>query len=921
MANRFHKLKNNESDFPLIGNVDVYKYDNDFDYSRYNAPQMDLQICTVPWDVGEAHVGQRTISGIGNVVWFGSKEKRDAWFDAIPDDQCYRFTTKFKELHREQVIDVEIPYDIAAKFNYLVVHYNLFANDESPVKWEKEDGLRDWFWFIREVEFIAPNTTRLHLLDDAFQTWMYDVNISGMMLERGHAPMFKIRAGDFLQNPVENNEHLLTEDVNFGDATQVKHIDALALNSGDMWACIATTANPQTDWGSKAANNWHTPASPSYTQNGVPSVFVFACEVNQLNTLLANINSTTPQFKQTVQGVFFAAKNLVSTNQQFSFCNVTCYTLSSNRTTLDLCELDKSLFGYDSRYSDIAKLYTSPYAHIEVTDENGNVDVIKIEDTTGSLDVSVALSLAFPYVSIDTHLLGAGGNATASVTYRNINAHTFNISGQWYETLKSWKIPTFAVVLDAATEYDYSTHFDRAQRVIDYTTIFNNTSADASTTKENSDAIAATSKTNSDAIASTNKTNADNVATNNKTNSDAVANANKENADTMAQAAKDNADASADTLVSNTAIQVAANSTINSRSNQSASSDSWLVNQYSIAMQRWEAGYTYDTTNNDVNAEYASAAIGAAGGALGGAVSGATSGAALGPVGAIAGAVGGLIGGAIGSAANVAQTAVAANLKWEQANATVGLSENRVSETSTNNTDRTNNQNSANSDNTETANNASTGASANSAATTKNNATRTKDATNTAASNTQSTELSNNERTYNTETGNNERTYNTEISNNERTYNTAIANNQRSYDTAIENAERTRMQAQKAIENDIAQAALRSPFIFGSFSDGDAATTKPIALFANIVTQSKSAIASAGDEMLRYGYRYDKQWEFDGNWNIGKYFTYWKLSDFWVYALNVPDMYMDKLRFFLFGGVTIWRRPEDIGTVSIYENF
>ena len=89
---------------------------------------------------------------------------------------------------------------------------------------------------------------------------------------------------------------------------------------------------------------------------------------------------------------------------------------------------------------------------------------------------------------------------------------------------------------------------------------------------------------------------------------------------------------------------------------------------------------------------------------------------------------------------------------------------------------------------------------------------------------------------------------------------------------------------------------------------------------ANVVTQALGAIARAGDEFLRYGYFYNRQWDFDGDWNIGRYFTYWKLSDFWVRGLNVPDMYVDKLRFFLYGGVTVWRRPEDIGNVSIYDN-
>ena len=194
MGGRFHRLTNNQSDFPHLDNVDTYKYDNDLDYGRFNCTQMELLICKVPWDVGEAHVGQRTISGIGNVVYFCDEGKRDAWFEAIPDDECIRLETRFKELHRDQTIDVPLPFDVAAKYNYLAVRYNLFANDDSPLMYETDDGVRKWFWFIREVEFVAPNTTRLHLIDDAWQTWIYKVDVAGMVLERGHAPMFATTA-------------------------------------------------------------------------------------------------------------------------------------------------------------------------------------------------------------------------------------------------------------------------------------------------------------------------------------------------------------------------------------------------------------------------------------------------------------------------------------------------------------------------------------------------------------------------------------------------------------------------------------------------------------------------------------------------------------------------------------------------------
>ena len=803
----FNYLKNNESDFPHIDNIDVYKFDNDFDYGRFDYTQMELQICSVPWDMGEAHVGNRTISGIGNVVYFGSKQKRDAWFAAIPDSECYRFETKFKELHRDNIIDVPIPYDMCAKHNYLVVRYAKMANENSPVQFEGEGGLREWFWFIREVEFVAPNTTRLHLLDDAFQTWIYDVNITGMILERGHAPMFEISTDEYLDNPIDNNTLLLTEDVNFGNANNVKHIDAVALNAGTMYACIATTANPTGTWGSKTGNDWVVPTSASYTNQGVPSVYVFALAVSNLQTFLTNITNDYPQFKQTIQGIFFASKDLITLAGSFTFASVTCYGVNATRKTFDFTKLSKSQFGYDSDYENIAKLYTSPYAHIEITDENGNVDIVKVEDTSGNIDVSAMLSIAYPYINIEAHLIGIGGNASKTVSFRNIYDNSLTVSGQWYETLRSWKVPSFAVVLDPAKEYDYSTHFDRAQRVVDYTTQYNDTS-------------------------------------------------------TMATASQSDRNASADLITDNALLTTTANTAITTVSNSSADRSLDNTRSYNFDVMDIDNSVISSTATSQIQATEEQAAVTAASGAATSAVSAVSS--AL--SGDIAGAVSSAVNGLIGGAATIASTNISIHL--QQAEAQIAQDSNiDHSEAATDKTEAdTSNQKTTASNITTAQNTLTTGQAANASATEKANALR-------------------------------------------------------DYTATMANASRDQSRAQSAITNDIAQAALRSPSMFGQFANGESATTKPIALFANIVTQSKSAIASAGDEMLRYGYMLDRQWKFDGNWNVGKYFTYWKLRDFWVTNLNVPDMYMDRLRFFLFGGVTVWRKPEDIGQRTIYENF
>lgn len=657
---------------------------------------------------------------------------------------------------------------------------------------------------IREVEFLAPNTTRLHLLDDAWQTWIYDVSISGMMLERGHAPMFAMKADTYLTNPVANNGYLLTEDVNFGEVNQVKHIDALALNAGNMYACIATSANPRGTWGSKANNSWQVPTNAYYLQGGVPSVYVFAVAASNLTTLLTNIASATPQFMQTVQGVFFASDDLITLGTSFTFNSVTCYSISATRKTLDLTTFSKTQFGYGTNYANLAKLYTSPYAHLEITDENGNLDVVKIEDTTGDINVSCLLSIAYPFINLEAHLSGVGGSASTSITFKNVTSRTFPVSGQWYETLRSWQIPTFAVVLAPNLEYDYSTHFDRAQRVVDYTT-------------------------------------------------------EKANADASADTMKANADANATNTVNNAALVTACN-TANSTAHQTLNTTQKTINNGLIDGNSDESNaQLLGSVNNQIDATLQSSTVSAVTQGISAAGSALTSGNPVGAAGAI-------ISGGAGIVNTMAQAGIATNLAYAEAENTADFTYGTASHAKSANTSQ------------------ATASNANIASVTANNNTCT---TGTAANDAA----------------------------------TIGANATRDQTTQKANATRTQNQAISAIDNDIKQAALNAPSMFGTFANGDSAATKPIALFAHVVTQSKGAIESAGDEFLRYGYMLDRYWTFNGNWNIGKYFTYWKLRDFWVTDLNVPDMYMDKLRFFLFGGVTVWKNPSDIGKKTIYENF
>ena len=796
----------NESDFPDIDTVQVYQYDNEYDYSKFDHAQMRLILCKVPWDMGEAHIGARTISGIGNVVYFDSARDRDEWFDNLDDEECFRFQTKYRALHRDNQIILPIPYDVAARFNYLAVYYEPMPNEENPIMYEVPGGIRGWFWFVREVEFLSPNSTRLHLLNDAWQTFIYDIEIPYMMLERGHAPMNETSVKKYLADPIANCAGLLADDVNYGEAPRIavsshEHV----INGGNlsnMFAVIVTNSTPSGSWGTKAGGNWKVPAQQAYGQ-GVPTSFAFALKATELSSFLSNVQTAVPQFAQTVQAVFFANANIIDITGSFTFCSHMCYTVSSSYTSVTVHDIEKSDFKYNAKYSEIAKLYTYPYAAIVLTDQDGTQTEIRIEDTHGTIQLDYCASLAFPFLKIRGEVSNVGKLGRKSISFHNASTRTMPIGGNWYDLLYEWQIPTFAVLQEASTHNDYATHFDRVQEAY--------------------------------------------AADNAKTSGDA-----------SADTAKDNADANADNVTDNAQVTMDGNDAAVAISNAGAVADTGFTNTL-VDGQCIVSNFIINrSTASTIAANQKQAAIGAVTSVASGAVGASASGH---PVGAAAS----LASGVIGAAGQVASMEVANGLEAADANNTEIQNSAMSTANQTTNSNKTTNQTDVQSDLTDNTNDVIEAHAANDSVTMKANATRT-----------QTTEKANNARTRDT-----------------------VAH---------------------AISNQLSQAALEPAQVFGSMTNGDGAITKPLALFSTIVTQDDYAIARAGDEFLRYGYFYNRQYEFDGNWCKMPRFTYWKVSDFWVRGLQVPDMYVDKIRFFLFGGVTVWKAPEDIGNYSIYEN-
>ena len=130
-----------------------------------------------------------------------------------------------------------------------------------------------------------------------------------------------------------------------------------------MRALVISTANPVADWGTKADGDWRVPAQDYFTQ-GVNAYCAFVMAASALPQFLINMNVQAPQFAQTIQAVCFVPDSMLTLQDYFEFCDITCNLVTADYVTSTVHDLSTADFNYPTRYAKIAKLNTYPYAYL-----------------------------------------------------------------------------------------------------------------------------------------------------------------------------------------------------------------------------------------------------------------------------------------------------------------------------------------------------------------------------------------------------------------------------------------------------------------------------------------------------------------------------------------------------------------------------
>lgn len=925
-----------DTSFPGVANINPYAIRNEFDYTRWNA-HTRLKLMSVRWD-----------AAYSDVVKFDDDYARDRWFDKAPGETLELDAPV--RLSPDGRVRVPLAYDVAAGYNYVMVDMPIATSEADLMQGESADGRRRWYLFVNSVRYLAPSTTELEVSVDVWTNYINDVSLGHAMVERGHIAVARSDVDAYLKDPLHNSSMLLADDVDYGGFTRVAHDTRIPIMDDEKWLCFAMTfdassagllgdarlpydvgrvrgyADSAERWGwqlnvnidrSGAYDSMRTPVSHDVTSSdGLPAYLtVLAIRGRDVtDALWADIKHKCPTFYNACQACFMVSGLMIEiSDRHVSIAGHAFYVATHHDRRIEYT-LSKENFGYQAKVADYAKLYTYPYARLEVTDNAGTSHEVRIEDT-GHKSIDVLTSLALPALNVRCRLNGVGGEAGSPYEWRSIDGSVRHMYGQpndWYDNVIDMGIPTYALYVDGETELMLNGgNTEMSYAVSRALTGYHNAVRTANTQHHNAldaDATAETNAINNNAqermnavaMADTIKANQN---SNDKNMRDTAANTASNiracNGYTVAAASACTAESTRNS-VNIADFKTMQNTHITESANLLTSFTTSDENQRTTSM----AAASHTSLVSQGGSAAAQSFVNGVGSALNGNLGGMLSGVANAFIGSGASAAAVSCNDAQAGAVINANSAIAKST--QDFNTTTTIEGNSFTRKSTNvmaavATYNTNAQNSAA---TSTANSNASMLTTNAgltATTLDYNAGRTHDASVNAAKGT--------EATGNASAG---RTRATMNSNAEHTAAAAVANAKETLGSSVD-----------AAYARLADARMARP----STVSADSGDVLPDAYHnrayeVRVRTEPESAIMMAASQFARYGYALNQAIDLSHvDLRCMDRFSYWKATDVWVSGTGDSNgVVTGVIRKAFEGGVTVWARPEEIGSGDVYDN-
>lgn len=880
---KFPHLEDSTS-FPRADTRVYGQYVNTYDYHIWT-PNTKIKLCNVKWR-DDGH----------DTVKFADDKTRDAWFDMLDGETVTLTSSMYIARADTDGVKIPVPYMTAQRYNYIVVDYTSEIL-QSPL--QHADCQTRYHYFVTQLTAEAPNTTTVVLRRDVWTDYINTTTITGLLLERGHAPLVETTPEKLLENPRENSVELLAPDVNYGGAAnRITDIKATGLTGGERYVCLAcafgtigleTMAHTRgadiaatdpvygADDGTVTSWTWDTAGidvsgcrtlgTPYASQRGrTPNNWtVFALRASDVTDKYINdLFAYYPHITAGIGACFVVTADMCArgAGAPVMVDGVAWMPVMDTERTLGDITLTPADFDMPPEVADVAKLYVSPYSVLEITDTWGKKATINIEDC-GRLSVRTLVSVAYPLVRQVAYLDGYGADGTTTIAVNNLTGET--VSGHLpnsdaLATLISYDIPTYALQrrnIDAYRGANYNTTVMQARKSA--IAAYENTAQAANTAQANTHRSNNTMRSNT---ARANTAQATNTARGNTLRTD-VKNLNNTAADDMLKYTQTQMD---DDLTSvNTKIL------------------SDAVEDQSVAQATFNAGVTQNALSN-VSSMVANVSGAIVGVAASGAATAATGGAAA-PF-------------AIGAMSTLATTGI--NVGLSGYNSALAIT-NQKTIFDASNTALFNKAELARTQNREVKSHAEFFAVQQ---TTRQQKLAT-DITNT--SNQASTDM-----TANSTTASN--------ANATATTDTGNANADSTRAQTIGNAKRSMLTTRDGTTNMYRDMYNQPPSPIGAYTgDSWADEMAQRAYTIKVRTQTKGALLQAGMYMLRYGIACNKIYNMP-NLIPCRHYTYWRAADVWLTNTHVDNGSLDAIRDRLTAGVTIWSNPDEIGDDYLTEN-
>ena len=365
-----------------------YDFGLDFNYALWTQGT-SVTLVNVPWN-----------NDYRDIVKFASRAALNSYINAKETSGI--LIENLSYVKPNMPIRIDVPFNRAYKYNYL--------RASNPVQPVDNDITKDYYYFILDARYVAPNTTEIIVQLDVWQTFGFDITFGNSYIERGHIGIANSKAFDNY-----GRDYLtIPEGIDIGNeyqviATRKNSVMRPKITGNDGYdILVVSTVDLNADAGDVTAPNLESATGSIFT--GIisgASFYLFSSGWEFLTYLTSmkekpwitqGIISVTliPKITRYIPGYSYSGN--ASGVEDYIFnppangIPTKAYNMFSNwRNASEI--LNK----IPSRYRHLKKFFTYPYMAIEMTTWGGNPIVIKPEAwNDGNARVAERINIAPP---------------------------------------------------------------------------------------------------------------------------------------------------------------------------------------------------------------------------------------------------------------------------------------------------------------------------------------------------------------------------------------------------------------------------------------------------------------------------------------------------------------------------------------------